>query len=208
MIATSSAVTERTFPSTAAAPAPACTWPNAPNSTFPIERFIARPISIVSSVPDAPTSAPLTIRTFESQLEPCRRSGETCERVQERDHDRHVGPADRQHEQDAEDERAADDRDDQPLLLECATIAPPATTIAAKRAEVDELLAGIRDRPTLDQLLQFGERDHRAGERDRPDQRREHDREAHVAVEMPRLWGKIRETRRAKRAPLRLRRRR
>ena len=45
---------------------------------------------------------------------------------------------------------------------------------------VDELLAGIRDRPSADQLLQLREGDHRAGERDRSDQCREHDRDADV----------------------------
>ena len=35
-----------------------------------IERFIARPISSVSSVPDAPTSAPLTIRTLLCSTKP------------------------------------------------------------------------------------------------------------------------------------------
>ena len=37
---------------------------------MPIERFIARPIIIVSSVPEAPTSAPLTISTFEPSSKP------------------------------------------------------------------------------------------------------------------------------------------
>ena len=44
--------------------------PNAPKRTFAIERFIALPIIIVSSVPDAPTSMPLTIRTFECSTKP------------------------------------------------------------------------------------------------------------------------------------------
>ena len=48
----------------------ALTWPNAPNSTFVIERFIARPIRSVSIVPDAPTSMPLTIRTLFSSSKP------------------------------------------------------------------------------------------------------------------------------------------
>ena len=66
MIARSSAVVERTLrpSSSAAGPPPACTDPNAPKRTFAIERFIALPISSVSSVPDAPTSAPATIRTL------------------------------------------------------------------------------------------------------------------------------------------------
>ncbi len=53
MTATSSAVVERTVPSpSAAAAAPdAWTWPNAPNRTFVTERFIARAIISVSSVP-------------------------------------------------------------------------------------------------------------------------------------------------------------
>ena len=47
-----------------------CTWPNAPKRTFAIERFIARPIRIVSSVPEAPTSAPLTMSTFSWSTNP------------------------------------------------------------------------------------------------------------------------------------------
>ena len=35
-----------------------------------IDRFIARPIISVSSVPDAPTSTPLTIRTFSCRTKP------------------------------------------------------------------------------------------------------------------------------------------
>ena len=72
IIATSSAVVGRTVPF-----APArrravarCTCPNAPKSTFAIERFIARPIIIVSSVPDAPTSMPPTISTLFSSSKP------------------------------------------------------------------------------------------------------------------------------------------
>ena len=66
MTATSSGLALRTVPPLVAAapPDPAWTLPNAPNSTFAIERFIARPISSVSSVPEAPTSAPLTISTL------------------------------------------------------------------------------------------------------------------------------------------------
>ena len=71
--ATSSAVVERTVRRrrrSARRAGPATTLPNAPKRTFAIERFIALPISIVSSVPDAPTSMPLTIRTFECSTKP------------------------------------------------------------------------------------------------------------------------------------------
>ena len=47
-----------------------------------------------------------------------RRRGEAGERVQERDHDRHVRAADREHEHHAEDQREKDERDDRPLRLE------------------------------------------------------------------------------------------
>ena len=56
--------------SAAAAAALGATWPKAPKSTFAIDRFIARPIRIVSNVPEAPTSMPLTIRTLFSSSKP------------------------------------------------------------------------------------------------------------------------------------------
>ena len=81
----------------------ASTWPNAPKRTFAIERFIARPIIIVSSVPEAPTSMPADDQDVVLELEAGRRGGEAGERVQQRDHDRHVGAADREHEEHAEE---------------------------------------------------------------------------------------------------------
>ena len=72
MTATSSAVALRTLPPSPAATAAAAseTWPNAPKRTFATERFIARAIIRVSSVPDAPTSIPATIRTLFSSSKP------------------------------------------------------------------------------------------------------------------------------------------
>ena len=55
----------RTAPSAAATPsAVTCSVPNAPNRTFATDRPIARAIISVSSVPEAPTSMPLTISTL------------------------------------------------------------------------------------------------------------------------------------------------
>ena len=84
---------------------PACTWPNAPKRTFVTERFIAFAISSVSRVPEAPTSMPGDDQDVLVEHEAGRRRGEPGERVQQRDHDRHVGAADRQHEHHAEHER-------------------------------------------------------------------------------------------------------
>ncbi len=70
--ATSSAVVLRTVPPSPAATAAAAseTCPNAPKRTFATERFIARAIISVSSVPEAPTSMPATIRRLFSSSKP------------------------------------------------------------------------------------------------------------------------------------------
>jgi len=73
MTATSSAVVERTEAPSESASAPAgaaTTLPKAPKRTLATERFIARAIISVSSVPEAPTSIPLTISTFECRTKP------------------------------------------------------------------------------------------------------------------------------------------
>ena len=105
VLGASSARTVRPSSTRRPVPAPACTWPNAPKRTFATERFIAFAISSVSSVPEAPTSIPATIRSSEFEDEAGRGRGEARERVQQRDHDRHVRAADRQHEHHAEDQR-------------------------------------------------------------------------------------------------------
>ncbi len=60
---------------------------------------------------------PATISTFWCRTKPVADAGDAGEGVQERDHDRHVRAADRQHEQDAEGERAEDDQAEHPLVL-------------------------------------------------------------------------------------------
>jgi len=62
------------------------------------DRFIAFPISTVSSVPEAPTNAPLMMSTLLPNTKPVEAAANPDERVQQRDDDRHVGAADRQHE--------------------------------------------------------------------------------------------------------------
>ena len=73
--------------------------PNAEKRTFASERFIARLIRIVSSVPEAPTSDAADDQRVVVEHEAARGGGETRERVEERDDDGHVGAADRQDEQ-------------------------------------------------------------------------------------------------------------
>ena len=184
MIATSSGVVVRAVrPSSSAAPVPVWICPNAPKRTFVIDRFIARPISSVSSVPDAPTSAPLTIRTFSCRAKPAAdaaspvqafsseiTTGMSAPPIGSTKRTPNVSEAAMtptsshcglrpDEDRDGEDERGRD------------------------HERVDELLARIDDRPAADQLLQLGERDQRAGEGDRADDRRDDHRQREVEVE-------------------------
>ena len=54
----------------AAAAAPACTWPKAPNSTLVNERFIALHMMIDRIRPDDPSSAPAMMSTLFSSTKP------------------------------------------------------------------------------------------------------------------------------------------
>jgi hypothetical protein len=112
-----------------------------------------------------------------------RRRGQSRERVQERDDDRHVRAADREHEHDAEHEREQDQRDDRPLRLEPDHDGDAQRCRTAEDDDVHDVLAGEDDRSAAHQLLQLREGDERAGERDRADQRRQGDREALVPDE-------------------------
>jgi hypothetical protein len=53
-----------------AAPELACTWPNAPKSTFVNDRFIARHMMTDRMKPDDPSSAPAVMRTLFSSANP------------------------------------------------------------------------------------------------------------------------------------------
>ena len=97
------------------------------------------------------------------------------ERVEQRDHDRHVRAADRQHDQVARARAAATSSTIiRRLVVLPAAIATAHATAISEQREVHELLrAADRDRPARQQLLELGERDVRAPERDRADDRRE-----------------------------------
>ena len=73
-------------------------------STLKSERFIALLIASVRIVPDAPTSAPLTMSTSLLSTNPVVGRGKTGEGVEQRDDHRHVGATDRHHEEDAEEQ--------------------------------------------------------------------------------------------------------
>ena len=116
------------------------------------------------------------------QLEAAERDGDARERVEQRDHDGHVRAADRKHEESAEGERRRDRDPEQPLVLDAGDESDPAAERAEEERAVDELLPRVGDRPAADQLLELRERDHRARERDRADQRGEHDAERDVGL--------------------------
>ncbi len=183
IVATSSALAERTAPPPAAAaaspPAPAFgAAPNAPNKTLPSERFIARrPSSVVSSVPDAPTSVPLMIEHRAVEREAGDRGRHAGERVEQRDDDRHVGAADGQHAEHAEQQRRDDDAAERRERDVAREHVAGESEDREQHEAVDELLPGIGDGPARHQFLQLGESDETAGEADRADDRAEDDRQ-------------------------------
>ena len=67
-------------------------------------------------------------------------------------------------------------------LSEPASIAMPQPTAMPSSASVEEHAAGDLDRPAADELLELGERDVRAPEGDRADDRREDERDAELEV--------------------------
>ena len=121
MTATSSAVALRTVPP-AAAPRRrqpvATTCPNAPKRTFAIERFIALPISIVSRVPEAPTSMPLTIRTLFSSSKPPTATARPVNAFRSEITTGMSAPPIGSTKRTPKSGGAADDRPEQPLLLD------------------------------------------------------------------------------------------
>ena len=192
MTATSSALALRTLP-----PSPRggrgrpVTLPNAPKRTFVIERFIARPIISVSKVPDAPTSMPLTISTLFSSSKPVAAAARPVKAFSSEITTGMSAPPIGRTKRTPKSDAPATSAHSSHSCSTPATSAMPAATQREEECRVHELLARIRDRPAADQLLQLCERDHRAGERDRADQRREHDREADVDLRRPGL-GRIR----------------
>ena len=70
----------------------------APKRMLKTERPIASAISLVSNVPAAPTSVPAISSSAVAEHVTAGRDGQTGEGVQQRDDDRYVGAAHRQHQ--------------------------------------------------------------------------------------------------------------
>ncbi len=86
--------------------------PKPENSTLPSERFMALAISCVSSVPAEPTTVPAMIIAALLHHEAFEGDRQAGEGVVHRDHDRHVGAADRQRHQYAEHQRQHEEQRD------------------------------------------------------------------------------------------------
>ena len=93
------------------------------------------------------------------------RDGQAGEGVEQRDHDRYVGAADRQHQQHAEQQADQREHDPDPHAPGWST-SDDGQRRARRRAPSAERdrQAGEDHRPGGHQLLQLGERDQRAGE--------------------------------------------
>ena len=181
---------------------PATCARNAPNTMPATVRPMALAIAIVRIVPLAPTSVPaISSRTFDEHETGCRHR-EPRERVEQRDHDRHVGAADREHEQHAEHAGRPRAGGRRRARRRSATSATPAATAASDEQHHEHPQAREGHRLRGDDALQLAERDERSGERDTADQDRERRRR-------PGSTGsRCGRSRRARRAPRRRRRRR
>ncbi len=115
-MAASAALVERTVPACSPAPLAPSTAPPPPKPPAMIagiERFIATAIRFVRIEPDAPTIMPATISAGLLSAIARGRRGQAGEGVEHRDHDRHVGAADRQHDRVAEQRGAHEHADEQ-----------------------------------------------------------------------------------------------
>ena len=149
---------------------------------------------------------PATISTVCREHEAGGGGGEPGERVQERDHDGHVGAADRQDEHDAEQRaRARISSDDHPLRLRPGDGRDPERDGRPRTATLTTFCAGKDDRPPADQLLQLRERD-RASRRTRSSRSAPRARSRRPRPAEPPGSGASRGTPRARRAPPRRRR--
>ena len=108
------------------------------------------------------------------QREAARGHGKAGERVQQRDDHRHVGAADGQHERHAKDEREHHQSDEGEGDRGDRQHGDGKADHRRRQQRVHDLLRGIGDGRAGHQLLQLGERDHAARERDRADCDAEH----------------------------------
>ena len=101
--------------------------------------------------------------------------GEAGEGVQQRDHDRHVGAADREHDRVAEQRGAHEHADEEQFGVGAGDEVDARGEREHQQHAVDDLLGGAeRDRPPGEDFLELAEGDVRAPERDRADDRGEH----------------------------------
>ncbi len=108
------------------------------------------------------------------QRDPRRRRGEAGEGVEQRDHDRHVGAADRQHDRVSEQRRAQQHADEQQFGMLAGDHGDAGRQGEHEQQQVDELLAPAEaDRAPGDNFLELAEGDVRAPEGDRADDGRE-----------------------------------
>ena len=98
--------------------------------------------------------------------------------VQQRDHRRHVGAADRDDQQHAEHEREHDDhREQERSASDRARDRRRAAIAIAEQRQVDHVLAAVGDRPGRDHLLELARRHQAAGEGEEAEQHLDHDRD-------------------------------
>ena len=158
------------------AAAAACTWPNAPKSTFVNERFIARHMMIERIRPDEPSSAPAMISSLFSSTKPIA----TAERpAYEFSSEITVGmsapPIGMISSTPKSSDRHDDDRE-RPRVIGSMRQVDAGGDRDREQREVDQVLAAIGDRPRRHDLLELAGRHQAAREGEEAEDDLEHDR--------------------------------
>ena len=141
------------------------------------ERFIAFAISSVSIVPEAPTSMPATIRTVFESTKPVADAARPVNALSSEITTGMSAPPIGSTNRTPKSSASPTSEPQHPLVVHAGDERDAERDRGEQDGDVEDVLAGERDRPAAEQLLQLREGDHRAGERDRADQRREHGRD-------------------------------
>ena len=151
-----------------------------PTSTFTSERFIATHMIWVRISPDAPTIVPAMISRALLSANPVAAAASPDMRVEQADHDRHVGTADRQHQRDAHRPRcratsASTSSDDTRRVLD-REHRDEAGHEARQQQHAHQRAAGRDAGRALDRAAQLEFGQDAAGQGHRADQHRQHQR--------------------------------
>ena len=161
------------------------------------DRFIAFDMLTERMKPDAPSSAPAMIEQLAVEHESHRGGGETRIGIEQGDHRRHVGTADRDDHQHSEGQGDQHDHREDPGLAGMKDQVGGESQGKREEAKVDEVLAPVGDRPLRQDLLKLPRGHQAARERERAEDDLQRQHGHHEPRHLRALEGNIPPCRRA-----------